>query len=1576
MSSIIKVKINNKTKNKSKSPPEKKTRKLRINKDNVIINNSSVLRVLTTTNPVDVDVNTKNPLLESINKTFSTSIPKKTDKKVNLNCTKDYVLTESDLPRQFELEKLNGQKLRDVYHTLVGEPTGQKNTAQVARLKNELINLIICIENQLKNNEKIPDESLKPSEIVSQQIPEVGPVIENEEKERIDETPYVEPITTELQEELAELEQVQEEEPFTEEEIEPEVIIKEPIVKSTNEIKPLSELVVPKENQHNIIETNNPSIDIDLTSDEQNYQNKINIIPENKDSKEYNQFLFEREKTEHEINKKNIYQNEYDFLYPELDDPDFSSKIAKRKEFNDTKFDGEIYDVKKQSDLLCNAEFELLPHQLFVKNFLSFQTPYNALLLYHSLGTGKTCSSIGIAEEMREYMKQVGINQRILIVASPNVQQNFRLQLFDERKLKSVGGVWSLDTCVGNSLLKEINPTNLKGLNKETVVKQINSLINQYYVFIGYFELANYIKRKIFQDNDSIYSEKDRKKLRVKRIRSIFDNRLIIIDEVHNIRMTDDNKKNKKTASLLMEIIKYANNIRLLLLSATPMYNSYKEIIMLTNLLNLVDKRSTIREEDVFDKNGDFLPERTMPDGRILENGRELLKRKLTGYISFVRGENPYTFPFRIYPDIFSPENTIDETKYPTIQMNNKPIEEPLKHLPLYLNEMGEYQKKGYDFIINFLRNKSFSTTDLYGREREMPTFENMESFGYMHLKQPLEALNIVFPNPKLDAIGFDNMNNESDENNENLIKGFLGKEGLSNIMKYKTIRSTYMLRHEFEYKSDVLEKYGRIFSPSELPKYSHKISKICDSIKNSNGIIIVYSQYIDGGIVPLALALEEMGFSRFGAALYTKSLFKIPPTEPLDAISMKPRSEFLESGGQDKDFKPAKYVVISGDPNFSPNNLADIKHVTNPDNKNGEKVKVILITKAAAEGLDFKNTRQVHILEPWYNLNRTEQIVGRGVRNLSHCQLPFEERNVEIYLHATRPKQISNEQIGDEEPIIQESINEEPADMYVYRYAEKKASQIGKITRLLKEIAVDCILNISQINFTVDKITALAQNKNVNINLSSKKQIEFKIGDKPFTDICDYMDNCNFTCSSSTTQINDSDIIKSTYNEDFARMNYSMILKRIRQLFREHHFYKREDLINSINIIKKYPSEQIDYVLTRFIDNKNDFIIDKYGRRGYLINRDNYYAFQPAEITDEKSSLFDRSIPIDYKPFSLELELPNKIEKDVEIQNIKEIGDFNETEITENMEQDSIKIEVEIQDKYNKIVNNIKENINNALLDEKTIIESGENDWYKHMNNVLDKLTEYHGISKESITKYIIHHNLDSLTFQEKMVLVRNIYKVDFSEKISSIDTDEMNIEKIMKTYFDEKLVSYRDKKGILLTKELDVKEQIVWKIFVQNNENRLLWREIDDFEYTDFRADIQKFVVSKNKINNLIGFMNIFKTGEIIFKTKITTGKWNNKGAFCNEASKKDILDRINSLLDEPIYTNEFIKQYYVSSILKKGIVIEKRMENGVYKSGLCVILEILLRYYNDIGHKGLYWFFDPEKTAINSIIDFKRE
>ena len=285
---------------------------------------------------------------------------------------------------------------------------------------------------------------------------------------------------------------------------------------------------------------------------------------------------------------------DFNVLYPTLDDPNFNYKIFTKKEFNDTKYDGEIYDVKQQAEVLKNADYELLPHQMFVKNFLSFQTPYNSLLLYHGLGSGKTCSAIGVCEDMRDYLRQMGINKKIIIVASPDVQNNFRLQLFDERKLVFLDGVWTISGCIGDKLLKEVNPTGMKGYTKEKINSSINRLIDNSYEFMGYVQLSNTID--LITENPTWNDAR-----KVHELKKHFSDSLLVIDEIHNIRISGV-EANKKIAKNLMYLVLNSHNMRLLLLSATPMFNSHLEIVWLINLMNLNDKRSVIKQSDVFDK--------------------------------------------------------------------------------------------------------------------------------------------------------------------------------------------------------------------------------------------------------------------------------------------------------------------------------------------------------------------------------------------------------------------------------------------------------------------------------------------------------------------------------------------------------------------------------------------------------------------------------------------------------------------------------------------------------------------------------------------------------------------------------------------------------------------------------------------------------------------------------------------------------------------------------------------------------------------------------------------------------------
>uniref|UniRef100_A0A6C0CVE0 Helicase ATP-binding domain-containing protein n=1 Tax=viral metagenome TaxID=1070528 RepID=A0A6C0CVE0_9ZZZZ len=1357
-------------------------------------------------------------------------------------------------------------------------------------------------------------------------------------------------------------------------------------------------------------------------------------------NKECNKFLLKKELVESEVLREN--PDQHPNLYPSLDDPNFIIKIAEKKEFRDNSYNGEIYDVKKHSEILNNADFELAPHQIFIKNFMSFNTPYNSLLLYQGLGTGKTCTAIGVAEEMRDYLNQMGVTKKIIIVASPNVQDNFRLQLFDERKMKLVDGLWNIRSCTGNKLLREINPMNMKGLTKEKVVSQIKVLINSAYSFMGYIEFANYIE-KVQQIQVDVKSEKERLRRKRRNLRNEFDSRLIIIDEIHNVRMTND-CENKIVAEKLLQLVSSAENMRLLLLSATPMYNTYKEIIWLLNLMNMNDRRAVIEIRDIFDADGNF---RKNEAGE--EIGKELFIRKATGYISFVRGNNPYTFPYRIYPSTFSPKHSffnksdmkLDVMKYPKYQMNGKLIkpDKMLTFLDIYLTKIGSYQSYGYRYIINHLRNKKISITTKTGVVRNMPTFDELESFGYNLLMLPLDALNIIYPIEGLEELAGEVMTirdyssvsdesseepplseykrtkkaktvsssvNESEEeisssssedeeeeessetlNNIEIVKkpsdepsvapfdykpvetseAFLvssqntvgdviptqqlssgesssyeekntmrfkipsgssassrssstmsgglsessssesssrsssesknvfintseitGAGGLRRVMNFVDSKKPFE-KGSFEYKPSILSKYGALFSADQIGKYSSKIKSICESIMGGEGIILVYSAMLDGSLIPVALALEEMGFSRFSKT--GKSLFKNRPSELIDSRTMKPR--------RGDDFQPARYAMITGDPRLSPDNDYEVKALTNSDNINGNRVKVVLISRAGSEGIDLKCIRQVHIMDPWYNMNRVEQIIGRAVRNSSHKELEFEKRNVEIFMYGT----------------ILEDDEEESADLYVYRGAEYKAVQMGKVSRVLKETAVDCIIHHDQTNFIQENFEKIEENRNITQILSDGKVLEhFKIGDIPYSAECDYMESCDYKCYPDKENIN---VNMNSYNESFIVVNSDKIIQKIKMLMRERFFYKKRELIHLINIPKPYPIVQIYAALTQLIE--EDTITDRYGRNGYLVNIGDYYLFQPSELKNKHISIDERSIPVDYKHQMIQFDVKPFVTGNVE--NVKA-----KPNIDNILEQDtavSNKLIYEMRDNYNMTIHFMRS-------DEK--VPRGDDNWYKHCGITFKKLIKENILGEGEALELLIEHIVDMLLFDEKVELLNTIY----SANVDVLDDFEMSIKK----YLDTKIIETRNISAIILY--TSVKKQIM--IYADRK-----WKHAQPEDVIEVETAYDSSAPVLN-MADLIGFIDYEnKHKYLVFKYKYTTLK-RNAGARCDEAGKDRKIKLLNDIFGFEKYNKENTK--------------------GIVQAELCSLQEMMFRKYNKDKKDGKTWFFCMENAKLNNL------
>ena len=969
----------------------------------------------------------------------------------------------------------------------------------------------------------------------------------------------------------------------------------------------------------------------------------------------------------------------------------------------------------------------------------------------------------------------------------------------------------------------------------------------------------------------------------MQKLKLVFGNSLIVIDEFHNIKSTDEKSGTRAVAEQLEKLVKFGQFLmtRLLLLTGTPMYNSYREIIWLLNIMRLNDGRAEIDIREVFNSNPDegIFVETVEGPGQISETGRENLRRFSTGYVSYIRGENPYTFPFRIYPDEFSPEHTFsgiqaeqksskssgsgdeEEKKdvsyqVPSTQINGLRIPEHRKlsrmQDKIYLTGASEYQQSVYSYII-----RQFLTL----KRDEMRNIEESVSVGINILRSPIEALNISYPSDDF---------NPASENPNYDIRLLVGKYGLRNIMNYDEETKT-----NFEYK----EEKPHIFSRELIGNYSSKINSICNSIYKSEGIVLIYSFYIEGGVIPMALALESMGFTRYGTK--AKTLFNNPPdgVRQIDGITSRQRSEMRAN----ETFFPAKYVVISGEAALSPDNIGDVKAASNEANFDGRFVKVIIISKSGTEGLDFKNIRQVHILEPWYNINLIEQTIGRAVRNCSHKDLEFEKRNVQIFLHGS---------------ILSNTPEQEAADIYMYRLSERKARYIGEVSRILKENAVDCLLNIEQTNFTEENFDEKLNDEPVNqilssYNTASKSNIviKYKIGDKNYSSVCDYME-CVFSCKPGMSESRIGSR-KDIFTDSIITMNTDKIVQRIRDIFQERYFYKRtlpgekiqdisSDLISTINYNKKYPIEAIDIALTQLIDDKNEYIRDKYGRYGRLVNIGSYYLFQPLELDNPIIPIRDRQKPVDFKREKIIFK-PNKDKNYFEefkksyISSIEQsrasakakasikpgasigkklstLEEFNEEENVESEDElfkyfSTVKKEPKALIKAKKLFNEARK---------RNAYKRGNNDWYYNCGNILEEKLSF--IPPDLKQKLIISHILEELNIDEILSILNYIISPKQREKIAERRENPQNyiFDDLVEEYYGNNILRSRNgMEGVLLI-NLDG----TYQLFIKDT-NLNIWKPAGPADIEYFKSDISEknAITSDVPLNKYIGFITSIK-------------------------------------------------------------------------------------------------------------------
>jgi hypothetical protein len=513
------------------------------------------------------------------------------------------------------------------------------------------------------------------------------------------------------------------------------------------------------------------------------------------------------------------------------------------------------------------------------------------------------------------------------------------------------------------------------------------------------------------------------------------------------------------------------------------MYESFDEILLYFNLFLWNDRRPenatrALVAADFFDANAN-----------LKEGKRELFERLCQDYVSYVKGDSPFTFPFRLPPP---PSSTPELEKTWTGERYTRGLQ---------VLSLVESEATGLQAAV--LQKEKGQDDDEKRRLLMMPTVA-------------------VLPDNVDFATAF-------------------------------TLRGT-----QFAYTGEPF------LGPDTLAQHSAKFARVIKSIETGEGIVFVYSNYVKMGAELFAMALEEHGYGPVsGPALLANPAYKGPS---------KGSYALLTSTRTEKSI--AKLV----------------SQARSEGNRDGAKIRVIISSPLVAEGVDFRCVRQAHILDPWWNMSRIEQVIGRSLRTCSHTLLTQEKQNCTVYLHVVRTPNRT-----------------ECYDEYTYRTkVEVKAEKIARVRSVLERAAMDCPLRVVLPPDWLDEEFKIKQTQS-----EGRVPVEYSLNQMlPPSFIRDAPSECVPSRSTpDKTHVRPLSAILDVRDE---------VLDQLERLLRDKPIWDKEALLAALG---RYERSVRLYTIQQAIDTGRRFT-DSFDRQSILESKGDLYTLTPILDADGKTHL------------------------------------------------------------------------------------------------------------------------------------------------------------------------------------------------------------------------------------------------------------------------------------------------------------------------------------------------------------------
>ena len=847
----------------------------------------------------------------------------------------------------------------------------------------------------------------------------------------------------------------------------------------------------------------------------------------------------------------------------------------------------EMFEKMRKHAKENNRSFDLLEHQRIVLNYIHGDRPYRGLLVYHNLGTGKSCTSIAVAEGMKtdkeiivllpaslktnywselqkcgdamykqnQYWKFVSVDGKPELI--PVLSKALNLSSSEIRNKK---GAWMVD------IREEPNFSNLSPTDQKAVQEQIQHMIHQKYKNIHYN--ANNLATKI--------NEIGRGKT------NPFDHCVVILEEAHNfISRIVSNLKKKKKASQSVYIRIYeemlrAEDFRIVMLSGTPIVNYPQEMGVMFNLLRggittwtlelssdtngklstelitswfqksncltydylnfyngklvvtknpfgfvNVNKKSKTREGNAathrkdrevktihnvskkqlggygeygveFDERGNVSNEQFLKQiKRILQNNQVEIKKTSSIVEKCLPDDDTFREIFIKDSTDYSDKNApMDLLKLNTLRRrilgltsyyrtSNKDVlpeivpDKKKQNIHEVRVPMSEHQLEIYVKIRNQERQKEKKQNTIMNLQRKVKNGELFDIAGSYRVFSRC-CCNFTFPNnlerpiPKnareLEDDGMAAAITESSIEDGSRVHAEeaddMDEDDINNDQRYQQELVNVMTK--------LSENRNEYLSEDNLKQYSPKMLAILKNLKDPKykGLHLLYSSFRTlEGIGIFKEVLLANGFQEFKIAKENGKWVL-----STDLYQDNRPCFVLYTGTEDVEMREIIRNIYNGDwnPPNVPESIGIKLREYSTNNLYGDVIKLFMITAAGSEGINLKNTRYVHIMEPYWNYVRLEQVMGRARRIHSHDSLPESERTVQnfLYLSVLSEAHKKNGQYKDlTTNDLSKMVENNPitTDEFLYEISQMKQKINNQLLTVMKETAMDCAVHIKE---------------------------------------------------------------------------------------------------------------------------------------------------------------------------------------------------------------------------------------------------------------------------------------------------------------------------------------------------------------------------------------------------------------------------------------------------------------------------------------------------------------------------------